>query len=168
MLLLTVEDEELFLAAVRARVADVAVIDGSRWPTASPPLVDRMSEARDSIVYLWSPSASRHLPIIERAGMFDGPNAGPVIQWERSRECVEDGTLRSGSLSAGYNRANKELDNFADHVWGAFKSVTTGGVKTLTGREERSARVGPHAKERALVDQRYLRHASVEVFYVVA
>jgi hypothetical protein len=76
-------------------------VDGQRWRTADPPVVSGIHKCMSGHAYLWPSDLVPELPFMElptarRYGeiRFQGPVAGPVIQFSRCRK--SDGLLEFG------------------------------------------------------------------------
>jgi hypothetical protein len=133
-------DEGALVAALRERISDLRLVCGGRWPTPDPPIVETIADCADHFVYLWSPTVVPDLPLIERAGRYDGPKSGVVIQFQRS---VLTGTqLRAGRLAVGWSPASKAMTDFVNAAWAALRMVTTANVAVADGTPVRTHRIG--------------------------
>lgn len=142
--LMTEADEDAFTRELASLRPDLLLIDGQVWPSAEPPLISSISLATHE-VYLWSPSVAARLPTRPRpGGLVQGPQSGPVIQFERSFFVGDE--LRSGGLAVGYEDDDASTREFVDDAWKALRRTTTGGVVRPDGSAV-SYRIGHHAAE---------------------
>ena len=160
----TLVDEAAFSTALRAAIPDIRFIDGQRWPTAQPPQVGSIDQARSVEVFLWDPGVIPALPSVPRpSGDFQGPIVGPVIQVERC--ALIDGELRSGSIAATAPDGTPEAA-FMATVLQTLRTLTTADVVTMDGGQS-PYWIGADARRWALADPRHrLRHRSVLAGYV--
>ena len=94
-LLLLPEDEAALPAAVLAEHGEVRILDASGpWASAETPPV-RAAITDTGAAAIWHPGIHPVLPVQVRSnGAVYGPEAGPVVQWVRSRH--RDGVLTAG------------------------------------------------------------------------
>jgi hypothetical protein len=156
-------DDAAFVAALRERVSDLCLICGDRWPTPDPPVTRTIDDCADHFVYLWSPTVARDLPATERAGRYDGPKSGLVVQFQRS--IVSEGVLRAGSLAVGWDPANKPMAKFVDAAWAALRKATSANLEVADGTPVRTHRIGFSAAAWSRLPGNTLRGCSVPVAY---
>jgi hypothetical protein len=158
-------DESAFIEALRSRIDDVRLICGGRWPSRVPPLVESFAECPDHFVYLWSPAVAPSLPSVARGQTYDGPQAGVVVQFQRS--VLSATVLRAGRLAAGWTRTDEAMAAFVEAVWNALRDVTHGGLEVADGTPARTHRIGRSAARWSLEPEHVLTDYSVPVVYRV-
>ena len=111
------QDEEELSCALKERFPFLKFIDGQRWPTVEPPLVDGIHLCTDSYAYLWPSDLIPQLPTLllspasQLTGMlYQGPTAGPVISFQRCRE--QDAELQMGQLAVTIDDPHDALGRF--------------------------------------------------------
>lgn len=166
-LFMTPVDEDVFASKLQEADSDIAFIDDQRWANPEPPLVPTISAANLRLVYIWNRAIAPQLRGLERPdGMYQGPAAGPVIQFERST--MKDGELRSGSVSAGYDTADEPLARFVRLAMDVLRHATFADVVTLTG-DRHPYRIGADAKRWATASEaNRLRDRSVQLYFRIA
>jgi hypothetical protein len=126
-LFLTKIDEQRFSEALRHSFSQIAFIDGSRWPTALPPLCATIQEASDTDVLLWNRQIVPSILGLKRSeNIFQGPLSGVVIMLQRCR--MEDHLLLSGSIGWAANDTGLEaeaMSRFAAGVWKILGSISS-------------------------------------------
>ena len=153
-LFLLADDEAAFSAALLNARPRLVFVDGARWNTSNPPLVESVSTCTSWWSFLWDTSVVESLPVyVRKDGKFEGPTAGLVI--ELTRSALQGGALLSGRLAASTDVADKKvaqaMDRFADDVWKVMKAVTQAviAVDPQTGKVIRDKvpeyRAGHHA-----------------------
>jgi hypothetical protein len=106
----TTDDEEEVSEALLKTFPCLKFVDGQRWQTAEPPLVTGIHKCKSGIAYLWPSDLVPQLPFIELPKArqygkirFQGPTAGPVIQFCR---CLKKpGVIEFGQADASTNDA---------------------------------------------------------------
>jgi hypothetical protein len=158
-------DEGAFSEAILQEDPSATFVDGQRWTAPAPPVKSSIAECTDRWVYIWSKAVAASLPFIERAdGGYDGPTAGPVIQFERS--IMSGNELRSGRLAATIERGSP-MAEFVRTCWRSLTHVTSDRIVTMAG-ERLPYRVGIHAMAWHLENpSNRLRDRSVEVFFTI-
>jgi len=126
-LFLSAEDEPVFSDAIRAVRPQLAVVDGSRWRTRTPPVVSSISACSSTRAFLWDREIVERLPSFPREDdEFEGPATGVVLELTRSRR--KENLLLSGRLAASTGVQDKRvaaaMDQFAADVWKVMKAVT--------------------------------------------
>ncbi len=158
-------DEEAVFGDIETAVPDVRLVDGSRWPTSTPPTHPRVGDCTQGIVYLWSPSVRPDLPFRERGGAFDGPSSGVVVQWWRSQTVGDE--LRSGRFAVGFDAADVAMKEFVDAAFGSLRRMTTDRLQAEDGTAIRQYRLGPVAAAAASGGIYRLKSVSADVYYHV-
>jgi hypothetical protein len=101
----TKDDEKEVSEALLQEFPGLKFVDGQHWPTAEPPLVAGIDKCKSGLAYLWPSDLVPALPFLELPAArryanirFQGPSAGPVIQFCR---CLKKkGALEFGQASA--------------------------------------------------------------------
>lgn len=134
-LFMTIEDERAISDAIRALVPQAAFVDGALWPTADPPLRNTIADCRESQGFVWNRAIYPTLPSAPRNGAFDGPRAGPVIEFTRSRVISADAAERryfdsamvSGRIAWGGSNEYPGFElmrDFVSQVWKAIRRMS--------------------------------------------
>jgi hypothetical protein len=119
-------DLSMALLAIRPRIG---FVDGVVFPTPSPLLRDSIDRCTTkSQVLLWEQSLFPELPVhLRPEGQFEGPNAGPVIQY--LRPLFKGDRLASGRIAASGGIYPEPLDSannaFIRDVWSTVRKLTT-------------------------------------------
>lgn len=108
------EDEKEASEALLRAFPSLKFVDGQRWQTEVPPLVSGIDKCKSGIAYLWpsdlvSELPFRELPKERQYGefRFQGPTAGPVIQFCR---CLKKpGVIEFGQADASTSDANSPV-----------------------------------------------------------
>jgi hypothetical protein len=108
------EDEEEVSEALLRTFPALKFVDGQRWQTAEPPLVTGIHKCKSGLAYLWPSDLVSELPFLElpearRYGKirFQGPSAGPVIQFCR---CLKKpGVIEFGQADASMKDVNSPV-----------------------------------------------------------
>jgi hypothetical protein len=144
---LDTHDEKTFSEALLAAIPGIRFVDGQRWPSPDPPLIQSIDQAWSPEAFLWDPNVAASLPFRRRdTGDYQGPVVGPVIQLDRCRHVGNE--LRSGSVAATYRPDDTTSAAFVRVVHATLRGMTSTDVVTLLGVRARtgSARalvVGP-------------------------
>ncbi len=137
-------DEIALTHSLREAIPSIRFIDGTRWPTPTPPSRPSIGECSDRRVFAWDPIACPALPALERPdGSWDGPAVGPVA--ELTRSITGDGVLRSGRLAISYSGDNPAIKRFLEAVWRVVQQFTAPALESLDGRPAPEYRIGPSA-----------------------
>lgn len=145
---MTTRDEESLSVVLVRGVPTLVFIDGTTWPSESPPLVESIAAATTSRVLLWDRQAVPSLPTIRDShGSVIGPSTGDVISFDKPR-IVRDGTsevLVSGSLTWSSGDPSATQLEFHRLVWGTVRKTLPHKVRTLEGGIAQGFLAGPDA-----------------------
>ena len=115
------QDEEELSDWLLERFPSLKFIDGDRWPTSEPPLAGGIHLCSNPYVFFWPSELVHRLPSLvlplarQLNGMlFQGPTAGPVLQFQRCRERNDE--LDMGQLAV-------TVEDHDDPVGAQFLSV---------------------------------------------
>jgi hypothetical protein len=108
------EDEKEVSEALLQAFPGLKFVDDQHWPTACPPLAAGIHECNSGLAYLWPSDLVPELPFLELPAArryanirFQGPSAGPVIQFCRCRK--KNGFLELGQADASIKDATSPL-----------------------------------------------------------
>ncbi|NUP46600.1 MAG: hypothetical protein HOW97_04710, partial [Catenulispora sp.] len=165
-LLLTPNDEEDLLAAVRRRFPEIRVLQGNGWTAdGAPPVRAGVAEC-GQVALLWDPEINPDLPVaVSTTGRVDGPQIGPVVQWIRSRG-FETGSLDAGRWAASVDPDKApRMHTAVSGLWRIAKQVLTNdlilarshGPDPAQWKAERGFWAGPEAVSLARAGKLTLR-----------
>jgi hypothetical protein len=157
-------DEANLWAELKSETPRLLLIDGSRWRTPDPPVVESPGECANLEVFLWDPGVAATLPSRQRGDFYDGPRSGLVIEWSRCR--FGEAALLSGRFAAGFDTGDRDMTTFVSTVFARVMTSTGNRLRRLDGTAERAYRIGPSAM-RAATGGMALRDRSVPVEYKV-
>lgn len=121
-LFFSTSDERDLSVELKKAIPSICFIDGSRWPTLTPPTQDLLSNCHSKIVFLWDKAARPDLPFhMLDGGRAKGPSSGVVIQFVRSNH--KDGILTSGNMGIGYDKTDLSMAKFVKLVWKITKAM---------------------------------------------
>jgi hypothetical protein len=154
LVFMTPADEEAFEGALLRRCPDLRFLDNNVWPDREPLVRSKLSDCTSKFVFLWSPSVKPDLPTLWRAdGALEGPTAGCVVEFTRSKQQKDDlldrDEILSGRLAAGYDPEDEAAARFVKAVWAAYRSLKPVKLLGLAEPDENPAMfsAGPDAAE---------------------
>lgn len=168
-LLLLPEDEVALHAAVVAEHGEVRILDSSGpWASAEAPPVCAAVTDTGTAATIWHPGIHPVLPVQVRSnGAVYGPEAGPVVQWIRSRH--RDGVLTAGRWAAVLRPGESpEMVRFVDSLWRILRRETANDLirrNRSTGEEVRlpAYRIGQRAGAAARAGRLVLVDGAMEL-----
>jgi hypothetical protein len=161
------EDEEEVSKNLVARFPGLKFVNGQRWPTSEPPIVDGIHLCTSRSAYLWPSHLIPTLPCWElpperqywciNLGVdikFQGPTVGCVIQFLR---CLQkNGQIQCGQMDATIDSKDDPVGKWQSQLINYLKKTYRWGVdcfKTETGElltaNIRDFLVGPSLRAKA-------------------
>jgi hypothetical protein len=155
------EDEEEVSKSLLARFPGLKFVNGQRWASSEPPIVEGIHKCTSGIAYLWPshlvptlpcwelPPERRYCDIRLRLDIkYQGPTVGCVIQFLR---CLQkDGQIEFGQANATIESKDDPVGRWQTQLINFLKKQYRWGVdciKTETGEllngNERGFLVGP-------------------------
>ena len=160
---MTEVDEIYLVSLLRQRRQNLMLLDGHVWDSSEPAVRQDISECLASFVFLWDPDICPKLPtIIDTHGRLEGPQVGPVIQFQRS--LVRDNYLLSGRLAASWRNTEEEL-LMKDAWWALGKSCAVKVTVKGSSKVASMYKSGKDSSARAKAGEFGLRARSVKVFF---
>ncbi len=162
---MTSADELEFSKELRKAVPQIRFIDDNVWDSPQPSVAETIAACKTHFAFIWNPFVMQELPSVRRGdGRYEGPNAGPVIQYVRSLK--SDGLLRSGSIAAGVDDADDNMLRFANLVWRVLRKVASPSLVTFDGAPAPEYWAGPDAMKWVAAEPgRRLRDRSTETYF---
>jgi hypothetical protein len=135
----TKDDEKEVSEALLQAFPGLKFVDGQHWVTADPPLAAGIHRCKSGLAYLWPSDLVAELPFLElpaarRYGniRFQGPSAGPVIQFCR---CLKkQGFIELGQASASIKDAASPLGKWHARVIAFLKKRYRCGLDCYDSR----------------------------------
>jgi hypothetical protein len=160
---LTALDEMLVSEVLKEEFPAIRFVDGSRWPSPEPVLVNSISNGSSRYVLLWPSDLMEKLPHVAHGDEFDGPQSGVVMQMMRSRQ-VGDGLL-SGQLGVGFSDEHAWMVDWSRSVVNALRRLNSMKLKAAgKGVVTGAYIVGPDAA-RFLGSGGRFKHNLVDEYY---
>jgi hypothetical protein len=133
------DDEKEVSEALLQEFPGLKFVDGQHWRTADPPLARGIDKCKSGLAYLWPSDLVPELPFLELpiarryANIrFQGPSAGPVIQFCR---CLKKkGALEFGQASASIKDATSPLGKWHVKVIAFLKKRYRCGLDCYSSR----------------------------------
>lgn len=148
-LVMTIRDEESLSAALVRQIPTLAFVDGTTWPTESPPLASSISAASASRVLLWDRELVLTLPTIRDAhGSFVGPSTRDVVSCDKPRllrDTNDAEVLVSGGLVWSSNTPSERALEFQRSIWRVTRNTLGHKVRVHEGGMAEGFLAGPDA-----------------------